>query len=85
MRISMMSSEESNVDGSYQEEVLCVHSIPWRASRVNSMFTRLDEGSRKAKSPKARRQMKQQVGGDTARALPVTDTIPNGHFPRSDC
>ena len=37
----MMSSKESDMDG--EKEVLKVHSLPWRAVSVSSMFHALDK------------------------------------------
>ena len=73
--LEMMSSEDSEIDE--EEEVLMVHPLPWRASKVDAMFKRLDDGIKENKSPQSRRQMKKRcVGQDSARCAPIADKFP---------
>ena len=68
----MMSSEDSEI-----EEVLMVHPLPWRASKVDTMFKRLDDTIKENKSPQSRRQMKKRcVGQDSVRSAPFADKFP---------
>ena len=72
LSVEMMSSEESEIDE--EEEIPTVHPLPWRASKVDVMFKRLDEEN---KSPQARRQMKKRcIGSDSIRSCPLADKFP---------
>lgn len=77
----LMSSEESGMDE--EDEVLKVHSLPWRSSKVTKMFQHLDMEVVKAKSPQSRRQRKRRVtGGSSLRHKPVPSelNLPNWVF-----
>lgn len=67
LTLDMMSSEESD------EEVLKVHSLPWRAVTVGRMFHALDREAAKQRTPQSRRQMKERVVGVES-SRPASDT-----------
>ena len=72
--VEMMSSEDSEVDE--EEEVLAVHPLPWRASKVDVMLKRLDDDMKETKSLQARRQMKKRcVGHDSIRSPPIAAKV----------
>lgn len=74
-----MSSEESSMDE--EEEVLKVHSLSWRARKVNAMFERLDGEAGKSKTPQAKRQRKRRVTGESSqRQQPADLNLPNWIF-----
>ena len=74
MILDLISSEESTVD---EEEVLVVHPLPWRSSKVDAMFNRLDEYTKDNKSPQALRQTKKRcVGNSSTRNIPVNSLLP---------
>ena len=75
----LMSSEESDLDD--EEEVIKIHHLPWRASKVAQMFEQLDMEANKMKTPQLRRQRKRRViGEDSQRKKPADENIPNWVF-----
>ena len=67
-----MSSEESDGDN------ILIHSIPWRAKLVNTVFKKIDELNQKSRSSQSRRQTKtRKVGSCSVRPLPEDATIPS--------
>lgn len=71
MIMDFMSSEESDMDG--DEDVLIVHSLPWRKPSVKKMFSTLDADISRNRSSQSRRQMKRRVMGSASeRARPTT-------------
>ena len=74
----MMSSEESDMD---EEEVLKVHTYPWRSSKVSRMFKQLDIVALKDKTPQSRRQRKRRTVGEcSGRERPTEHNLPNWVF-----
>ena len=69
MTTELISSEESGSDAG--EQVLIVHPLPWRSSKVDHMYRRLDKGALSLRSPQGRRQLKRRVAG-TASTRPQT-------------
>ena len=81
----LMSSEESSMDEG--EEVLKIHSLPWRSSKVNKMFSSLDMEASKSKTPQSKRQRKRRVTGETSlRSMPTPSdlNLPNWVFCRPE-
>lgn len=75
----LISSEESDMDE--EEEVLKVHSIPWRAHKVTAMFERLNSEAYKSKTPQSKRQRKRRVTGESyQRQRPADLNLPNWIF-----
>lgn len=65
--MSFMSSEESGEEVDENEEpkpVLYVHSLPWRSSKVNKLFSVLDSQIEKKKSKRALSQTYTRVVGN---------------------
>lgn len=58
MIFDLISSEETAV---HEEEVLVVHPLPWRSSKVDAMFNRLDEYTKDCKSPQVLCQTKKNA------------------------
>ena len=74
MILDLISSEESAVD---EEEVLVVHPLPLRSSKVDAMFNRLDEYTKDCKSNQALCQTKKRcVGNSSTRNIPVNSLLP---------
>ena len=72
--LDLMSSEESDFDG---EDILSVHPLSWRASRVDAMFKKLDDHSKECKSPQALHQTKKRcVGTTSTRRIPDNVLLP---------
>lgn len=77
--LDLMSSEESSMDE--EEEVIKIHPLPWRASKVTRMFQHLDTEALKSKSPQSRRQRKRRVEGESSqRVQPIDRNLPNWVF-----
>lgn len=77
----LMSSEESSMDE--EDEVLKIHTLPWRAGRVTRMFHQLDNEAAKSKTPQAKRQRKRRVMGSSSlrqRPVLVDSNLPNWVF-----
>lgn len=67
-----MSSEES------EEDDIVIHSVPWRAKLVNSMFQKIDQRISHSRSSRSRCQKKsRKVGRPSTRPCPSDDTIPS--------
>ena len=67
--MSFMSSEESGEEVDKNEEpkpVLYVHSLPWRSSKVNKLFSVLDSQIEKRKSKRALSQTYTRVVGNVS-------------------
>ena len=65
--MSFMSSEESGEELDENEDlkpVLYIHSLPWRSSKVNKLFSVLDSQIVKGKSKCALSQTYTRVTGD---------------------
>ena len=75
LTLDFMSSEDSGSDEG--DEILIIRPIPCRSSKVDRMFSDLDQKTFEDKSPRARRQMKQRkVGIPSKRPRPTHDCIP---------
>ena len=68
MTNDFMSSEESGDD-----DTIVVHPLTWRSQYVKVMFQRIDAYNKNAKSPQARRQMKQQSNGSASSRVTPPD------------
>lgn len=58
--LELMSSEDSGTDG---DDILFVHPLPWRSSKVDQIFKELDEETLSGQSPRSRHQIKQRKPG----------------------
>ena len=68
MTNDFMSSEESGDD-----DTIVVHPLTWRSQYVKVMFQRIDAYNKNAKSPQARRQMKQRSNGSVSSRVSPSD------------
>ena len=80
MRLDMMSSEESEIQG--DEEVLVVKPLSWRSDHVNEVMKRLDEKVLSEISAQAHRQakMRDYSGQPSSRSRPILGDLPNWLF-----
>ena len=81
MRMDMMSSEESDLEG---DDVICVKSLPWRSNQLCQLIKQLDQKIDSERSPQARQQLKARVfsGEPSSRPKPVAedDSLPSWLF-----
>ena len=80
MRLDMMSSEESEVEG--DEEVLIVKPLPWRSDHVNEVMKRLDQKVLSERSAQSHRQakMRDYSGQPSSRPKPTLGDLPKWLF-----
>ena len=73
---AMMSSEESAIED--EEEILFVHPLSWRSTKVDTFFAALDQTAKENKSPQALCQMKKRVIGSQSKR----EILVGADFPR---
>ena len=77
--MEFMSSDESGIEE--DKEVIISHPLPWLSPNVQQFKRRLDEASKKDKSPQARRMIKERVeGSPSCRSCATKDNIPSWVF-----
>ena len=79
--LELTSSDESGIDDEESEEVIITKPLPWRSTKLDEFFRRLDDESRQRKSPQARRQMEpRQLGVQSSRPPPDREGLPDWVF-----
>lgn len=80
MRLDMMSTEESEVEG--DEEVLRVKPLPWRSDHVNEVMKRLDQKVLSERPAQSHRQtkMRDYSGQPSSRPKPILGDLPKWLF-----
>ena len=77
----IQSSEESDPEN---PDVIMVKSVPWRASRVSTMFKKMDEKIEETLTPQARRQKRKRVLGSVISTRPQPADTPKWAVAETD-
>ena len=81
LKLELISSDESGIDNEESEEVIITKPLPWRSTKLDEFFRRLDDESHQKKSPQARRQMKpRRLGVQSSRPPPDREGLPDWVF-----
>ena len=81
--LSVISNDTMSSEESGPEDVIIVHSLPWRSQYVNKMFAKIDRYIHCKKSPQALRQMKDRSDGSQSKRPVPRDKFPQWVFDRS--